>query len=89
MRNILTIAVLCLSVCAFTSCYKSHDCVCEIRTYALDVQDTVSRTTTHHTIRGTKDDAEAACKYYETEENYLGRPSYVYHYCEIVEDYDK
>lgn len=89
MRNILTIAAICLSVCALISCNKNHDCVCEVRTYALDVQDTVARTTTHHTIRDTRDYAEKACKYYETEEDYLGRPSYVYHFCEIVDDYDK
>lgn len=89
MKNILTVAVLSLIVCAFASCYKSHDCVCEIRTFALDTQDTVDRTTTHHTIKGPKDDAEDACKYYETEEDYLGRPAYIYHFCGIVDDYEK
>lgn len=89
MRNILTIAALSFVMLAFASCYKTHDCVCQIRTYALDTQDTVARTMTHHTIKGTKDDAEDACKYYETEEDYLGRPAYVYHFCEIDDDYDK
>lgn|GEM_PF-1327592 len=90
MRNILTIsAVLTLMMFAFSSCYKNHDCVCNIKTVAIDVNDTLKTEVTHHTIRGTKEDAADACKYYETEEDYLQRPAIVYHYCEIVEDYDK
>ena len=90
MRNILAIsAVLTFIMFGLSSCYKKHDCVCNIRTYAIDVQDTVKRDMTHHTIKGTKEDADDACKYHETEEDYLNRPAIVYHYCEIVDDYEK
>lgn len=90
MRNILTLsAVMAFLLFAFSSCYKTHDCVCNIKTVTLDTWDTVKSTMTHYTIRGTKDDANAACKYYETDNEYLNRPAYEYHFCEIVDDYNK
>ncbi|MCB0697815.1 MAG: hypothetical protein KDC07_10645 [Chitinophagaceae bacterium] len=90
MKNILTISgALALMMFALTSCHKTYDCVCDLKTYAIDTQDTLKTETTHHTIKGTKYDAEDACKYYETEEDYLQRPAIVYHYCGIVEDYGK
>lgn len=90
MRNILTLSVvMVLLMVAFSSCYKAHDCVCNIRTVTLDTRDTVARTFTHHTIKESRDDAKEACKYYETEDEYLGRPAFVYHYCEIDDDYEK
>ncbi len=90
MKNNFTIsAVVALAVLALSSCYKSHDCVCDVKTVPNDTKDTVKTVNTHHTIKGTKDDAEDACKYYETEETYLLRPSIVYHYCRIEDDYEK
>lgn len=90
MKNILTIsAVLTFMMFAFASCYKKHDCVCNIKTVAIDVNDTLKSETTHHTIKGTLNDAEDACKYYETEEDYLKRAAIVYHFCSIVDDYEK
>ena len=74
---------------AFSSCYKTHNCVCTIKTVTQDTKDTVKTSSTHHTIKGTKTDADAACKYYETEEDYLQRYAIVYHFCEIDEDYEK
>lgn len=90
MNKKLTLsAVVALSVLVLSSCYKAHDCVCDIKTVTQDTKDTVKSTTTHHTIKGTKADADNACKYYETEEDYLQRYSIVYHYCRIEEDYEK
>lgn len=90
MKNNFTVSVLiALAVLALSSCYKSHDCVCNIKTVTQDTQDTVKSTSTHHTIKGTKDDAEDACKDYETEGDYLQRYAITYYYCEIVDDYEK
>lgn len=90
MKNILTLSgVMLLVVLGLSSCYKKNHCVCEIKTVTLDTRDTVKSTNTHHVIKGTKFDAEEACKYYETEEDYLGRPAYIYHDCKIVDNYDK
>ncbi len=86
MKNILSVsALICVVLLAFSSCKKHHDCNCDIKTVINEV-DTVKSTTSHHTIKGTLDDAEDACKYYETEEFHLGRPAIVYHYCAIKDE---
>ena len=90
MNKKLTLsAVIALSLLGLTSCYKTHHCVCDVKTVTQDNKDTVDRDMTHHTIKGTKADADDACKYYETEEDFLQRYAIVYHYCRIEEDYDK
>lgn len=90
MKNNFTIyAILALVTLAMSSCYKTHHCYCQIKTVAQDTQDTVKWTDSHHTIKGAKIDAEDACKYYETEEDFLQRPAINYHYCAIDDDYEK
>lgn len=90
MKNsFTTYAIAVLALLALSSCYKTHHCVCDVKTVPNDTKDTVKSVMTHHTIKGPKEDAEDACKYYETEEVYLLRPSIVYHYCGIDEDYKK
>ncbi|HEY9178004.1 MAG TPA: hypothetical protein VIN07_09950 [Flavipsychrobacter sp.] len=88
-RHLTLSAVIALSVLVLSSCYKTHDCVCDIKTVTQDTKDTVKSVRTHHTIKGTKADADDACKYYETEEDYLQRYAIIYHYCRIEEDYEK
>lgn len=88
-KNLTLSAVIALSVLALSSCYKTHHCVCNVKTVTQDTKDTVKSVMTHHTIKGTKADADDACKYYETEEDYLLRYAIVYHYCGIDDEYKK
>lgn len=84
MKKILSVsALICVVLLSLASCKKHHDCNCDIKTVTDDNGDTVKSTTSHHTIYGTIDDAEDACKYYETEESHLGRAAVVYHYCSV------
>ena len=70
----------------FASCQKNYTCTCDNKIVLEANGDTVKSTELKYSIRGTQDDAEGECKYYETYEDYLERPAVTYHYCGIEEE---
>lgn len=85
MRYTLTIGALFLTLAfVFSSCKKQYYCHCDHKT-TVD-GDTVKSVQDVYEVRAQKEDAEAECKYYETEETYLTNYAIVYHYCQIEDE---
>lgn len=88
MKYTLTITSLMLATALLMgSCKKSYYCHCT-HNLVVDGTDTVKNKkndVTVHEVREIREDAEKECRYYETEEEHLGRPAIGYHDCELKE----
>lgn len=88
MKYTLTITSLMLFTAVLMgSCKKSYYCHCN-HSIVVDGDDTVKNdqdNITIHEVREIREDAEKECKYYETDEEHLGRPAIGYHFCELKE----
>jgi hypothetical protein len=83
VKKIYTLSVFALLAAAgLTSCQKDYTCSCDIK-YVVNGKVEATTTSRNNITATTEDNAKNDCKYYETEEDYLGRMAVVQHYCGI------